>query len=117
MLDALKSLLERIAGQPDFLVDSEEGTCQEMVLPVLASLAWDRDNVQEVVPQFRVGNGRIDYCLRIGEKQAAFIEVKKVREDLEAHQEQLLRYAFDPHFPDGPSFRPWQSAELPQMAF
>ena len=37
----------------------------------------------------------MDYCLRIGQKETVFIEVKKSNEDLDQHQEQLLKYAFE----------------------
>ena len=39
-------------------------------------------------------NGRVDYCLKVGEKKGVFIEVKRPSENLEDHQEQLLEYAF-----------------------
>jgi len=74
---------------------SEEATRQGLVLPVLAHLGWDRDNVDEVAPEFRVGSGRVDYSLRVSKRNAAFLEVKNVGADLEPHQEQLLRYSFE----------------------
>ena len=47
-----------------------------------------------VIPEFSVGNGRIDYCLRVNSKSAVFIEVKRATEDLERHEKQLLEYSF-----------------------
>jgi hypothetical protein len=72
----------------------EEATCQGVVLPILGRLGWNRDNVREVVPQFQIGSDRVDYCLKIESKCCAFIEVKRYGEPLDAHQEQLLKYAF-----------------------
>jgi hypothetical protein len=42
-----------------------------------------------------VGNGRIDYCLKIGEKKSVFMEVKRITEDLERHEKQILEYSFE----------------------
>lgn len=93
-LSELESLLIRLREDRAIYLSGEEATCQGVVLPILARLGWDRDNVREVVPQFSVGTGRVDYCLRIGDRSAVFIEVKRVNEDLDQHQEQLLGYAF-----------------------
>ena len=51
--------------------------------------------MHEVVPEFSVGTGRIDYCLRINQRNAVFIEVKRTTEDLERHEKQLLEYSFE----------------------
>ena len=96
MADSLGELLSRLREDTNLFLSVEEAVRQGAVLPVLARLGWDRDNVHEVAPEFPVGNGRVDYCLRIGDKKAVFIEVKRAGEDLEKHQnqEQLLEYAF-----------------------
>jgi len=93
--DRLLALLQRLAEeQTTAPSDTEEATKQGVILPILFHLGWDRDNVHEVVPEYRVENGRVDYCLRLGEKNAAFVEAKRPDQDLERHQEQLLGYAF-----------------------
>ncbi len=74
---------------------SEEATKQGLILPVLQQLGWNPFDVQEVFPEYSVQSGRVDYALRINGYNKVFIEVKKVGEDLEKHQGQLLRYAFD----------------------
>jgi len=94
MADELEALLGRVRRDKAVLLGSEEGTRQGAVLPILAALGWDRDNIREVFPEFSVGNGRVDYCLRIQDDNCLFIEVKRASEDLESHQEQLLEYAF-----------------------
>lgn len=93
-LESIEDLLSRLRGDRTLFLSGEVATCQGAILPILARLGWDRDNVREVVPQFAVGTGRVDYCLKIGEKNAVFVEVKRTNQDLEQHQEQLLDYAF-----------------------
>lgn len=94
MPQSIEDLLSRLREDRTLFLSGEEATRQGAVLPILAQLGWDRDNVREVVPEFPVGNGRVDYCLKIGEKKAVFIEVKRTNQELEQHQEQLLDYAF-----------------------
>jgi len=94
MAESLEDFLNQIRRDRSIVFDVEEATRQGIVLPVLGRLGWDRDNIREVVPEFPVGNGKVDYCLKIGEKKSVFIEVKRGSEDLESHQEQLLEYAF-----------------------
>lgn len=94
MSTELKDLLTRLKGERALFLSGEEATRQGAILPILARLGWDRDNIREVVPEYTVGNGRVDYCLKIGEQVSAFVEVKRTNEELERHQEQLLEYAF-----------------------
>lgn len=73
----------------------EASTRQAIVGKLLHLLGWDIFNVDEVVPEYPVGDTRIDYALKTGKyNDKAFIEVKRIREDLERHQEQLLGYCF-----------------------
>ena len=65
-----------------------------MILPLLSKLGWDSFNIDEVVPEYSVGEKRVDYALRIQNANKVFIEVKKPSEDLERHQDQLLNYSF-----------------------
>lgn len=93
--DSLEQLLLGIREQRQLLFDdNEEATCQGVVLPILDALGWNSRNVREVVPQFAVETGRVDYCLKIRDKPRAFIEVKRPNQELEVHQRQLLDYAF-----------------------
>lgn len=93
--DPLEQLLTRLTEDASILLASEDVTKQGAILPILVRLGWDRENVREVVPEHRVpSGGRVDYCLRIRDKNCVFIEAKKVDQELEKHQEQLLEYAF-----------------------
>ncbi len=72
----------------------EAATKQAIILPILASLGWSTWDVEEVFPEYTVRKGKVDYALKLNGKPKVFLEVKKIGEDLERHQEQLLRYAF-----------------------
>src|SRR5260370_34070229 len=94
MPNSLEDLLGRLREDRTLFQSGEEAARQGAVLPILGRLGWDRDNVREVVPEYQIGSGRVDYCLRLGEKNAMFLEVKRTNEELEKHHEQLLGYAF-----------------------
>ncbi len=101
MPESLTELLDRIRrDSATFYSVHEEAICQGIVLPILSKIKeeidrnWKTENINEVVPQFAVGNGRVDYCLKVADKKAVFIEVKRASENLQDHQEQLLQYAF-----------------------
>ena len=76
MAEPLEDLLRRLREDRELPEAGEEAICQGVVLPTLARLGWDRDNIREVVPQFRVKDGRVDYCLRAGDRRV-FVEVKQ----------------------------------------
>jgi len=92
--DLLESILKKLSNDTTFLSRGEADVRQGIVLPILACLGWDRDNVEEVVPEFASGGGKVDYCLFCNNKESILIEVKRAGEELRKHQQQLLEYAF-----------------------
>lgn len=92
--DPFIELLNRLQEESGIPHESEEATKQAVILPILSRLGWDRDNIREVVPEYRVENGRVDYCLRVDGKSLIFVEAKRSDQPLERHQEQLLEYSF-----------------------
>lgn len=72
----------------------EAATKQVVILRILKALGWDPFNIDEVYPEYSAGDRRVDYALRYNGRNKVFIEAKKVNEDLEKHQEQLLNYSF-----------------------
>jgi hypothetical protein len=94
MPESLEDLLNRLAKDKTLSQSVEEAVRQGVILPILAQLGWNVYNIYEVIPEFPVENTRVDYCLKIGEKKAVFLEVKRVSEDLERHEKQLLEYSF-----------------------
>lgn len=94
MNETLEQLLSRIAQDQGILRGNEDVTKQCAILPILFNLSWDWSNSQEVSPEFDVEEKKVDYCLRINQKKAVFLEVKRPAEDLEKHESQLLLYSF-----------------------
>lgn len=92
--DLLENILKKLSNDTTFLSRGEADVRQGIVLPILACLGWDRDNVEEVVPEFNCGEGKVDYCLFCNNKESILIEVKRAGEELRKHQQQLLEYAF-----------------------
>lgn len=65
-----------------------------VVLRLLHLLEWNVFDVSEVAPEYGIAGERVDFALRAFGSNKIFIEVKRPREDLEKHQEQLLSYSF-----------------------
>jgi predicted type IV restriction endonuclease len=88
-------LLSALANDPDLIGVGEEATKHALILPILERLGWDVRSIREVVPEYAVEDGRVDYCLAIDRRPKVFVEVKAVDRDLQDHQKQLLQYAFN----------------------
>ena len=86
--------VEQIRNTVSLSVLDESATKQGVVLRLLSLAGWDTFDVSQVVPEYTVGNRRVDYALRPGSPNAVFIEVKRPGENLERHQQQLLEYCF-----------------------
>ncbi len=94
MLEQLIAFIESLKVNPKVSSFDEASTKQGIILPFLHLLGWNTYNIDEVTPEFLVENRRVDYSLRLNNTNEVFIEVKKIGEDLEKYQEQLLDYSF-----------------------
>jgi hypothetical protein len=92
---SLEELLSQLHQQEEKLsLSNEEAAKQAAVLPILSLLGWDtRNTLDEVCPEYSVGNDRVDYCLKVAGKPRVFVEAKKPGVNVENHEEQLLRYS------------------------
>jgi len=63
-----------------------------IVLRLLKILDWDIYNKNEVFNEYPVNGTKIDYCLIIRRINKYFIEVKRPKENLADHEEQLIGY-------------------------
>jgi len=90
----IESFIENLRQNRRIETFDESATKQAVVLRLLSILGWDTFDIDAVTPEYSVANQRIDYSLRIQNINKVFIEVKKIGEDLERHQEQLLNYSF-----------------------
>jgi hypothetical protein len=94
MNENFEQTINRIAQNSTILLEKgEEATKQLVILPILAHLEWNIHDINEVEPEYKVSDGRVDYCLKINNKKI-FLEAKRMREELENHEKQLLEYSF-----------------------
>lgn len=95
-MEQLISFVESLRTNLRLSSYGEEATKQSIILPLLNMLGWNVFNVDEVMPELTIENGRVDYALRIKNVNEIFVEVKKTSEDLDKiqYQEQLLNYSF-----------------------
>lgn len=95
MKDELIKFIDKLKGENDAILKySEESTKLGIILPLLQHLGWDPFDTSTIYPEYPVRRGKVDYSIRDGKKSKVFIEVKKVSEDLDKHDEQLLQYSF-----------------------
>lgn len=94
MVDELLLLISRLKSDRQLSSLDEAATKQVIILQILSILGWDIYKIEEVEPEHPVSGTRVDYLLKHANKPKVFIEVKRVGEPLENHQEQLLQYSF-----------------------
>lgn len=94
MKEELETFIENLKEDRKTFSYDEAATKQAIVLRLLSVLGWNTYNIEEVTPEYAVKGRKVDYCLRVGNANKVFLEVKKIGEELENHQEQLLSYSF-----------------------
>ena len=94
MAETIAQAVEQIKNAVSLRSLDESATKQGVVLRLLSLAGWNPYDVSEVVPEYTVGNRRVDFALRPGSANAVFVEVKRPGENLENHQQQLLGYCF-----------------------
>ena len=94
--DSIKQISERIEKLKDNL-QTEEATKNALVLPFLTALGYDVFNPMEVLPEMTCDIGtkkgeKIDYAILADGKPVILIECKHWQQNLNLHDNQLLRY-------------------------
>ena len=95
-MNDLRNTIAHILEHTQHLADANEATMQQyVVLPILRALGWDDANLtsMEVLPEYAVPGGQVDYALKVGQKLTLFIECKKWNELLDKHEDQIVTYA------------------------
>lgn len=73
---------------------NEAAISHGVVMPIINALGWDTADPQQVVPEFSISGGRVDFALfGLGHKPAVFIEVKQVGRAMTGDR-QLFEYCF-----------------------
>ena len=94
MKKGIMEIVSEIRKNRDFHNYDEATARQTVILRFLNTLNWNIFDSNEVTPEYTVGSRRVDYSLRINNKDMIFIEAKRPSELLDKHEEQLLDYAF-----------------------
>lgn len=94
MEEAIRAFVDKIKANLVGMALDEASTKATIVVPMLRRLGWDDEKVEQVRPEYPVEGGRVDYGLCLNGRCVFLIEVKKPSEELENHEEQLLRYSF-----------------------
>lgn len=92
---SVQSLIKSIRGRlEEGAYQNEAAVSVGVVLPILRSLGWDDADPAQIVPEFSIPNGRVDFALFAGIRQpSVFIEVKGVGR-AGSGDKQLFEYAF-----------------------
>ncbi len=94
MKEDLIKALEDIRNNKSLLHLDEASIKASVIIRILSLLGWNTFDINEVRPEQAIESKRVDYSLIINKVNKVFIEVKRPKENLEAHQEQLLIYSF-----------------------
>jgi hypothetical protein len=93
MIEKIKDFIEDLKSNPRIVTFDEAATKQFAVLPLLQRLEWNTQSVDEVRPEFPIENRKVDFSLHVNGR-IILLEVKRITEDLERHEKQLLEYSF-----------------------
>lgn len=88
---AFEETLANIRGY-NFTALVEEAVKQGVILPLLNEVGWNTRNIDEVKPELWVGEGLVDYALRIKDANRVFVEAKSGWDSLQGGEGQLLKY-------------------------
>ncbi len=94
MSEQSHQLPSRLSEDYSLFQSVEEAVRQGVILPVLAQLYWNTYNLREVVPEFKVGNGGVDHCLKIGEKKGRFSRNQTPNGGFRKRREPVIRILF-----------------------
>ncbi|NQT97181.1 MAG: DUF4357 domain-containing protein [Candidatus Marinimicrobia bacterium] len=94
MKDRLIEFVSSIKKISDINSYDEEATKTTIILNLLSQLGWNIFNRDEVFPEYAVQSKKVDYALRFQNNNMVFIEAKRIKEDLDNHQKQILQYSF-----------------------
>lgn len=93
----LDALVEKIRNTPKENIQTEEATKMAFIAPFLNLLGYDVFDPSIVVPEFVADVGskkgeKVDYAIMDNGKPLILIEAKSVHENLDNHNNQLVRY-------------------------
>ena len=92
-MQALSDCIKEIRDDPNISTWKEARVQLSIILRILNLLNWDI--FREIIPEYDVENGSVDYALQIKKKNKVFIEAKSPKKNLnrKKYQEQLFNYS------------------------
>lgn len=95
--DYIKQIPERASADKLKLLNTEEATKNALIMPFIIALGYDVFNPVEVVPEMTCDIGtkkgeKIDYAIMKDGEPIILIECKHWQQDLNLHDNQLIRY-------------------------
>jgi hypothetical protein len=93
-IQELKILIKQARNFANNPLVSEDEIKQALVLRILNLLGWNIFDTSEVAPEYKTGNGKVDYALKLNGELRLVIEVKAPRKNLgkKKFHNQLLDY-------------------------
>ena len=92
-MEKILQFVGRIQSDERFNTLDEAAVKQGIVLKILSLMDWDPFDIDEVQPEFPVGNGKVDYSLKVRNSAHAFIMVRKEEKKFKGYERELLAYA------------------------
>ena len=89
----LLEFIKKLQSDKRFTSFDEAATKQGIVLKILSLLEWDPFNIDEIQPEYAMGDKRVDFSLRSNNSNKAFVVVEKVAKNLKNSREQLMDFA------------------------
>lgn len=89
----LLEFIKKLRSDKRFTSFDEAATKQGIVLKILSLLEWDPFNIDEIQPEYAMGDKRVDFSLRSNNSNKAFVVVEKVAKNLKNSREQLMDFA------------------------
>jgi D-alanine-D-alanine ligase-like ATP-grasp enzyme len=93
MMENLLEFIKKLQSDKRFTSFDEVATKQGIVLKILSLLEWDPFNIDEIQPEYAMGDKKVDFSLRSNDSNKAFIVVEKVAKNLKNSREQLMDFA------------------------
>jgi hypothetical protein len=93
--DKLSSFLALLNNVRNISGLNEANTKSSIVVPILQELQWNVRSPFEVVLEYTLDNGTVDYALKIFDEIKVLLEIKKIGENLDKYENQIKKYAID----------------------
>lgn len=76
MLTSLRSFIDQVKNERDRIQGFDEATTrQHIVQRILHILGWDI--FDELIPEYQIENGRVDFAVQVDAISYVFLEVKR----------------------------------------